>query len=118
MANKRDLKKQIRYICGDIAAECMIAAEYVKGVDAQAMSKIVSEVAQLQTAALSNSSFGFDKVESDYENRAAYLKAKKAYYKKAYSALRDKFNTKIQEVVKEMNAALPQEVKNANKRAD
>ena len=32
MANKRDLKKQISYICGDIATECLIAAEYVKGI--------------------------------------------------------------------------------------
>ncbi len=37
MANKRDLKKQISYICGDIATECLIAAEYVKGINKDEM---------------------------------------------------------------------------------
>ncbi|MDE6528858.1 MAG: hypothetical protein K2L78_07420 [Muribaculaceae bacterium] len=33
MANKRKLKKHIIYVCGDVATECLIAAEYVKGID-------------------------------------------------------------------------------------
>ena len=33
MANKRTLKKQIRYICGDCAAECAMACEIIPGVD-------------------------------------------------------------------------------------
>ena len=41
MANKRDLKKQIRYICGDLAAECLIAGEYVDGIDRKSMRAIV-----------------------------------------------------------------------------
>lgn len=39
MANKRDLKKQVKYICGDLATECMLAAEYVKGVVPAEMHK-------------------------------------------------------------------------------
>ena len=115
MANKRDLKKQVRYICGDIATECMLAADYIKGVDSAAMAKIVSEIAQLQTAALSSVSFCFDKVPSDFETKAAYNKARSAYFKRAFTSLREKFNTRILEIVKDMNAALPQAVKDANK---
>ena len=115
MANKRDLKKQIKYVCGDIATDALIAGSYVKGVDRKVMSEIVGKLADLQATALQNASFAFDKVESDFENAHAYHTARKAYYRKAYASLRQKFSTKVQEIVKEMNAALPQEVKDANK---
>ena len=110
MANKRDLKKQVKYICGDLATECMLAAEYVKGVVPAEMHKIVAEIASLQTSALASATFGFDKTEAEFESKAAYNK-------KAFAALREKFNNKVQEIVKQMNAALPQAVKDANKAA-
>ena len=40
MANKRELKKEIKYVCGDLAAECLLAKNFVKGVDAKAMTEI------------------------------------------------------------------------------
>ena len=52
----------------------------------------------------------------DFSSRNEYKKARAAYFKKAFAAHREKFNTRIQEIVKEMNAALPQEAKDANKR--
>lgn len=114
MANKRDLKKQIRYICGDIAAECLIAGEYVDGVDRKAMREIVRKIAILQQNALQGCSFSFDKVPSDFENLKEYHAARKAYFKKAYDTLREKFNKRVLEIVKEMNAAVPKAVKDAN----
>lgn len=116
MANKRELKKLIRYMCGDIATECLIAADYVKGVDPKEMRRIVGEIAALQENAIQHISFSFDKVPSDFANLHEYNKARSAYFKKAYASFRDKFNARIQEVVKEMNAALPQEVKDANRK--
>jgi len=115
MANKRNLKKQVRYICGDLAAECLLAAEYIKDVDCVAMHNVVTEIAQLQTVTLANVSFSFDKVLSDFETGAAYRKARRDYNRKAYAVLRTKFNDKMQEIVKAMNAAIPQAVKDANK---
>ena len=117
MANKRDLKKQVKYICGDLATECMLAAEYVKGVVPAEMHKIVAEIASLQTSALASATFGFDKTEAEFESKAAYNKARTSYNKKAFAALREKFNNKVQDIVKQMNAALPQAVKDANKAA-
>lgn len=114
MANLRDLKKEVRYACGELAAECMIAAHYVEGVDPKAMSEIVGKIASLQGSALSHVSFSFDKTQKNFENRAAYLKARKEYFKKAYASFREKFNEKVVEIVRDMNAALPQSVKDAN----
>ena len=45
MANKRDLKKKVKLICEDLATECMFAADYVKGVDANEMYGIVGKIA-------------------------------------------------------------------------
>lgn len=117
MANKRDLKKQVKLICEDLATECMFAADYVKGVDENEMYGIVGKIATLQENALNRISFSFDKTPSDFSNMHDYHKAKKAYFKKAYNSFRDKFNTHVQEIVNKMNASLPQEVKDANKTA-
>lgn len=117
MANKRDLKKQVKKICGNMATECLIAAQYVKGVEPKKMYAIVNKLAELQSHALTNISFDFDKVPSEFASMQEYRKAKESYFKQAYTAFREKFNGRIQEIVKEMNAALPQEVKDANKAA-
>lgn len=116
MANKRDLKKEIQYVCGDIAAECLIAKNFVKGVDKEKLNNIVGKVADLQISALDAVSFSFDKLPKDFENGAAYNKARYTYFRKAYTTLREKFYAKINELVKEMNSALPAEVKENNKK--
>lgn len=117
MANKRDLKKEIKYVCGDIAAECLIAKNFIKGVDAKAMTDVVAKVADLQISALDHASFSFDKLPHDFATGSEYRKARRAYYKKAYNSLRTKFYDKVNELVKEMNAALPKEVKDNNVKA-
>jgi len=116
MANKRNLKKQIRYMCGDMATECLIAAEYVKGVDGNEMRRIVGEIAALQENSLANTQFFFDKTPSEFASRQEYNRARRAYFKKAFATFREKFNSRIQEIVKAMNAALPQEAKDLNKK--
>ena len=50
MANKRLLKKQIKYACGDIAAECIMAIHFVDGIDVKKMQDIVFEIASLQSS--------------------------------------------------------------------
>lgn len=117
MSNKRTLKKEIRYVCGDLAAESLLAKNFVKGVDAKVMTEVLTQVADLQISALNNVTFSFDKLPHDFENRAAYRKARCAYFRTAYASLRKKFYDKVNAIVREMNAALPQEVKDNNKKA-
>lgn len=117
MANKRDLKKQIKRVCEDLATECMFAADYIRGVDAETMYGIIGKIAALQDNALSHASFAFDKVPGDYESKREYHNARAAYFNKAYTSFRKKFSGHVDDIVKEMNAALPTEVKEANKKA-
>ena len=116
MANKRNLKKMVNNVCADIATECLIASEYVKGVDPLKMDAIITKLADLQANALSNISFAFDKVPSEFTTQKEYKTAKEAYFRKAYASFRHKFYVKVNEIVKERNQALPEEVKTANKK--
>lgn len=107
MANKRTLKKQIRYICGDCAAECAMASEVIPGIDCDKLTDAICSLAALQTDALSKVSFSFDKSRAEFDNAGAYRKARSAYYAAAYRKLREEFNEALLAIVKEMNSALP-----------
>ncbi len=115
MSSKRSLKKLVRYMCGDIAAECIIARDIVPGIDAAVMNDLVFKIARVQAATLGKITFAFDKTASDFENAAQYKRARHEYMKKAYRSLKIEFNKQVDEVVKEMNAALPQAQKDLNK---
>lgn len=115
MANKRILKKQVLYVCGDIAAECIFAADVVPGIDEQKMGQIVVDLAVLQEQTLQKMNFTFDKAPRDFENRADYNKARAAYYHAAFKSLKNTFNKSIDEIVARMNALLPEEQRRLNK---
>ena len=115
--NKRSTKKAIRRICGDVAGECIVASHFINGVSTEEMHKIVIEAATLQTFSLEKVSVAYDKVPSDVGSKREYNKERRAYFKKAFSTLHKEVEAKLQEIVKAMNAALPQEAKDANKKA-
>lgn len=105
MANKRSLKKQIHYICGDVAGEALMAKIIIPGVDKEAMTDVIIKVADLQSTGLARVNISFDKSPKDFDNISAYRKAKTAYFKQAYRKLSEAFNNQLLEIVKEMNAA-------------
>ncbi len=117
MANKRILKKQIKYICGDIAGECIMACKFIHGIDIAKMEDIVFKIAALQETSLVRVTFGYDKVIADFESAHEYKVARSKYFAEAYRTLINDFNNSIAEIVKEMNALLPEEQKAANKKA-
>lgn len=107
MANKRQLKKQIRYICGDVAAECAMAKHLIDGVDKDTLTGALRHVAALQEMSLARVSTTFDKTPADFGSKKEYNTAKHAFYTKAFTSLREEFNKRLQEIVHEMNSALP-----------
>ena len=117
MANKRTLKKQIRYACGDLAAECIIAMNCVEGINVDKMQEIVFEIASLQSISLRRVTFIFDKGKKDFESTHEYSVSRAKYFKYAYAKLRNDFGQKVLEIVSSMNALLPQSQKDANKKA-
>lgn len=107
MANKRNFKKQIRYICGDIAGESLMAKVLVPGVDKEAMSEVILKTADLQTTALCRTNIAFDKAPKDFANKADYRRARCKYFRQAFAKLSETFNNQVLAIVKDMNAAMP-----------
>ena len=108
MANKRQLKKQIRYICGDIAAECALAKYLVEDINREAMNEALIQIADLQQETLSRVNVTFDKLPKDFESLKAYNKAKTEFINKAFASINAEFNKGIQEIFKKMDSALSQ----------
>lgn len=118
MANKRNLKKLIKYTCGDIAGECIFAKIYFEGVDYDKMDEIIVKSAILQATTVDKVSVSFDKTLKSFNGNAfEYRKAKNAYYKECYNALKKDLSDAVADIVAEMNSALSQEQKDANKAA-
>ncbi len=116
MANKRDLKKQIKYVCGEIALECIMTREFVEGADAKTLNDLVLRTAELQSNSLKNATFAFDKTPGDFESKAVYNHAANQYFKKAYTHFYDQFNAQVQEIVNALNKAIPAAQRELNKK--
>lgn len=111
MTNKRQLKKHIRYVCGELAVNLLIANAGIKGFDSSKTSEIVGKIAILQETSVSRVSISFDKGVADFADHKAYRLAHAKYFAAAYGKLLEEFGAKVQEIVHEMNAAMPQEAR-------
>lgn len=107
MTSRRNLKKQIKMICGDMAAECIMASHLIPGADKKVLNDCVLRIAQLQTTGLQRANVSFDKTPGSFESVKEYNKARKEYFAKAYNALTDGFNKEVDAILHEMNGALP-----------
>ena len=111
MSNKRTLKKNVHRVCGALAAEILLARHIAEGIDTAAVTKIITDIADLQCTTLANATFCFDKQARDFDTRAAYHKARSAYHKKAYTQLWHDFTDGVSAIVKAMNSAVPAEAR-------
>lgn len=118
MANKKDLKQTIRYVCGNIAGNCIYAKSYIENIDEDKMDEVVCKIALLQVNTTDKVSVKFDKSVKDFnKDKKSYLAARKKFFSQYYAGVRAEFKSALEEIVKEINALIPQEVKDANKAA-
>lgn len=113
MTNKRQLKKHIRYVCGELAVTLLVANAGVRNFDTKKTPDIIGKIALLQETSVAHVSISYDKVPADFDNRKAYNTARAKYFATAYAKLLKEFGDKVQEIVKELNAAMPQEARDA-----
>lgn len=106
-ANKRLLKKEIHRICGALAGECVLAKIAIPGIDREKLNEIIYQLADLQESALRLVSVDFPGSASSYATRKEYVDARRAYFKASYARLKDHFNARVQEILREMNATVP-----------
>ncbi len=106
-ANKRLLKKEIHRICGALAGECVLAKIAIPGIDREKLNEIIYQLADLQASALRLVSVEFPRAPRSFDNRKEYADARRAYFKASFAKLREHFNARVQEILKEMNATVP-----------
>ena len=88
MANKRELKKGINYLCGELFAECVAAMHYQKPIPQEDVDNVMANVLHLQDDMLS-------RVSHPEPGMSA-----KAYYQD----LRDKFGAEVSEIMDQLNS--------------
>ena len=115
MASKRDIKKYIRNTCGSLASEIVLARAAFPSIDRKAVYDVIRNIALLQTSSLAKVSVAFDKKRCSFGSEREYNKARHEFFKKAYDAVLCEFDNKVLDILKAMNAALPQEVRDAIK---
>lgn len=105
-ANKRLLKKEIHRMCGALAGECILAKLAIPGIDCNRLDKLICELAELQESALGLVSVDFPGSSESYATKSDFVKARRSYFKASYAKLKEHFNTRVQEILKEMNATV------------
>ncbi|MBR5707103.1 MAG: hypothetical protein IKX55_05980 [Bacteroidaceae bacterium] len=82
MASRRDLKRDISYIIGDIFTECLIYKELVPGTDKEAAEKLIVDLLR---------------IDNEFITRISHTEPGKA--KEYYRALIKDFQKEISEVI-------------------
>jgi len=86
MASRRNLKKEINYVIGDIFTECLIYKELVPGVDKDAADALIVDLL---------------KIDNDFTARISHTEPGKA--KEYYRSFIDDFRKQITEVIDKLN---------------
>lgn len=103
MQSKRDLKKQIRYICGDLVGECLLIGEICPEEKLEELNSLIVDIAVLQESTVAKTNFSFDKSPRDFASAHEYAVAKSAYYREAFRTLHKQFNASLADAVHRMN---------------
>ena len=114
MANKRGLKKRIKYICGDLASDALIASVlFPEKVDENKINAIINEIVALQEDTLALTSFVFDRGRREFANDGEYRAARKNYFSVAFKKLNKDFIERALEIVKQLNEVVPVDARRA-----
>lgn len=104
MQSKRDLKKQIRNICGDLVGECLLIGEVCPEEKLNDINQLIVDLAVLQEVTIAHVNFSFDKAPKDFANAHDYSRARHTYNREAYATLRKQFNASLADCVHRLNS--------------
>lgn len=117
MANKRMFKKAAGAVCNAVCEEIMVNYYNTPDIDKSLVEKSIAKVIAATDEAVCNANIYFGKGAKAFESAEAYSKAKKAYFKELFAKIQKDLSAKLEEAIKDFNAAIPAEVKAQNKAA-
>lgn len=97
MANKRDIKKIVRATCGMLALETVNAGELFSQINPKDVEQVVLDCAMLQVKTL--------------------RRINVASNRKAFAVVKAEFDADVAEIIKRINAAMPDDVRMILKKA-
>lgn len=82
MASRKELKKNINYIAGELIMECMVNSLYIPGTDKQKADTLMGQILEVQ---------------DDFLRRISHTEPQNA--KQFYKRLKTDFNAKVDEII-------------------
>lgn len=117
MRNKRDFKKTVKDI-GTAACEEMMFGYYnIQGIDHSKVEDAVGNLLAGITEACADANNTFGKLMRDFDDESAYRRAKQAFFREHFTEVYDRFVKCLTDSVRLYNEAVPEAVKEANKKA-
>ncbi|MDE5663828.1 MAG: hypothetical protein K2L35_03870 [Muribaculaceae bacterium] len=117
MVNKREFKKFADALGTSVAQEMMVAYYNVEGIDREAVGEAVQKVLLAVEEAKNNANRFFDRGAKSFESRREYSVAKRKFFRQLFAKIEKDFSEQVNAGLKQFNAALPAEVKQAQKEA-
>ena len=107
MANKRQFKKSLDALSSALVDEMMASYYNVKDADREKISQAIYKVIGAMGKAKRDTGKLFGKGIKEFENLAAYNKAKSAHTKQKYTAAIAGYNEALSDALKAYNEGIP-----------
>lgn len=117
MANKREFKKSVDALGESVFGTLMLSFEQAKDENKEKIGEIITKVLTATENARKQADITFDKGVKAFGSLKEYSVAKKKFYKDLFDKIKNDFSKEIGDSLKELNAVLPKEVKEENKKA-
>lgn len=109
MASKRAFKKSVEALSSALVNEMMASYYNRKDADREKISQAIAKVISAMGTAKKDAGVVFDKGVKDFENLAAYNKAKAQHIKEKYNQAIANYNSSLGEALKAYNEGVPGE---------
>lgn len=107
MANKREFKKSVEALSSALVDEMMANYYNEKDADRDKISKAITKIAMAMEVAKKTAGQLFNKGVKDFENLAAYNRAKSVFTREKYQEAIANYNEALGEALKIYNEAMP-----------
>lgn len=116
MANKREFKKYVEALGASVCEEIMLAYYNIKDADKTKLEEALRLMVTATEDARSKSNLYFNRGMKSFDSHAEYAKAKKEFFFSLFNKIDNDFSAAVDESLKLFNSAIPQSVKEKNKK--
>lgn len=117
MPNKREFKKYVDALGASVVEEMMVAYYNVEKADKNAIAGAVGTVLDAIDDAKNKANVYFDRGAKSFDDSKEYAREKAKFFRSLFAKIEKDFDGEVHSAIKVFNAALPADVKEAQKKA-